>query len=451
MPGLMQGLEIARRALLAHQAALNVVGNNVANVATPGYSRQKALLVPTASERTPDGILGTGVRMEGVMRVRDIFLDTQIRDEMSLAGSWSARSGLLGEVENVMNEPSDLGLGGLLDGFWNSWLDLSNQPEDAAARSVVVQKAEALAAGFRQMNFRIHKIIDATDIDMEQRVANLNARLQEISNLNSQISRAEVGGGLDSNLRDRRDSVLDELSRTVGATSLVRGDGSVVVRLGGRTAVEGTYIKSLATQRYNDDGHVRMRVIFEADKASPTFYSGELGGLMEVRDAVLPAFLDEMDSLASVLISEVNRLHAAGPSHLPFFAGDDAESMRVAPEIAQDTSQINPGSTGDPGDNDIALAIASLREERVLSRGTATMSDFYRSTLSGLGSLGQQAAFLTESQDAAVTSLEAQRQSTIGVNMDEELTRMITVQKAYEAAARVFSSVSAMLDTLLEM
>src|SRR5512137_1326100 len=107
MPGLMQGLEIARRALLAHQSSLNVTGNNLANVATPGYTRQRAEMIPSPSERTPEGILGTGVVMDGISRLRDVFLDTQIRDEMGLAGKWSARSDILNRVESVLNEPSD--------------------------------------------------------------------------------------------------------------------------------------------------------------------------------------------------------------------------------------------------------------------------------------------------------------------------------------------------------
>jgi flagellar hook-associated protein 1 len=451
MPGLIQGLEIARRALLAHQAAMNVVGNNVANVSTPGYSRQKALLVPMPSERTPEGILGTGVKMEGIERVRDLFLDTQIRDEMGLAGNWASKSELLSRLENVLNEPSDVGLGSLLDGFWNSWLDLSNTPEDAAARSVVVQKGEALAAGLRQTDARIRAIIEATDVDLEARVTHLNSLFQEISHLNSQISQAEVGGGVEANLRDQRDLILDELAKVGGATSMRRSDGSVVVRLGGRTVVDGTTLNPLVAQKYNSEGRVRLKIIFGTDKSSPSFLSGELAGLMEMRDRTLPAFLEQMDSMAMTLSENVNRIHEAGPSHLPFFRGTKAGLLEVIPEVAQDSTQVNAGTTGDPGDNDIAIAIAALRDQLTMSRGTSSISGFYRSTVADLGSQAQQANSLSEGQSAAVTSLESQRQSVIGVNMDEELTRMISTQNAYQAAARVFSTVSEMLDTLLKM
>ena len=101
MPGLIQGLETARRALLAHQAALNVTSNNLANVGTPGYSRQRPVLIPTPSERTPDGIIGTGVKLDDIRRSRNYFVDLQIREEMGLAGKWSTRSETLSQVEKA--------------------------------------------------------------------------------------------------------------------------------------------------------------------------------------------------------------------------------------------------------------------------------------------------------------------------------------------------------------
>jgi flagellar hook-associated protein 1 len=451
MPGLIQGLEIARRALLAHQNALNITGNNIANVNTDGYTRQKAILEPTPSETTPDGIFGTGVQMVGLQRARDVFLDVQIRDEMGLAGRWSARSDVLQRIEGLLSEPSDTGLGSLFDGFWNAWLDLSNQPEDAAARAVVVQSGQALAEGMQQLEQRVNNTLDATDVDLNQRVDHLNSLFDELATLNTQVSAAEVGGTTDAALRDRRDLILDELATEGGATNVVKMDGSVVVRLGGRTVVEGNTVVPLATMLYNDQGHVGTRVIFGQDRTAPAFLSGKLAGILEVRDQVLPDFMDQVDQLAQSLIEGVNRIHAAGPSHTAFFKGTKAGDIEVAPEVAGDSSQVNAGSSGDPGDNDIAVAIAALRDARSLKRGTATMSDFYRSAVAGLGSLTQQAKNMDESQSAAVQTLESQRQSIVGVNLDEELTHMVTTQKAFEAAARVFNSVSQMLDTLLQM
>jgi flagellar hook-associated protein 1 len=451
MPGLSQGLEIARRALIAHQSALNVTGNNIANVSTPGYTRQVVKLTPSPSERTPDGLVGTGVRMDGVLRARDNFLDAQVREEMGLAGKWSARSNILDQVEGVLNEPSDSGIASLLDTFWNSWLDLSNNPEDPAARSVVVQSGISLAAGLQETDARLRAITESIDSDLEQRVTHLNTLFAETAKLNVQISEAETGGTIDAALRDQRDLLLDELAKTGGATHLLRSDKSVVVRMGGRTVVEGDTTVPLATMRYNDDGRVRVKIIFESDRTSPGFLSGELAGMLELRDREMPGFLDKMDQMTSTLTQAVNRIHEAGPSHLPFFRGNRAQSLEVVPEITNDTSQVNAGTTGDSGDNDIALAVAALRDARVLNRNTASISTFYRGFVSEIGALGQQAKSVSASQEQSVQTIEGQRQSVIGVNLDEELTRMMSTQKAFEAAARVFGTVSDMFDTLLAM
>jgi flagellar hook-associated protein 1 len=451
MPGLIQGLETARRALLAQQAALNVTGNNVANASTPGYTRQKAILEPTPSERTPDGIIGTGVQMTGVQRARDIFLDVQVRDEMGLSGKWQARADILTRVESILNEPGDTGVGALFDQFWNAWLDLSNQPEDSAARSVVVQRGQALAQGLQQLDQRVREISDATDTDLKQRVQDLNSSFEQMAALNAQIANSEVGGNVDAALRDTRDLLVDKLAQDTGATTLLRGDGTLVVRVGGRTVVEGDSTVPLTTQEYNDGGHVRIRVLFGNDKNAPTSLSETIAGQLEVRDQVLPQFMDQINELATNLISSVNRLHQAGPSRLPFFRGTRASNIEVAPDVAKDVSQVNASTSGDPGDNDIAVAIASLRDARTMDRGTSTMADFYRSSVTDLGALTQQAKTTSENQATAVQTLDNQRQAVIGVNLDEELTRMITTQKAYEAAARVFSTVSSMLDTMLQM
>jgi flagellar hook-associated protein 1 len=451
MPGLIQGLEIARRALLAQQAALNVTANNVANVATPGYTRQTAELEPTTSEQTTQGLVGTGVKMAGIQRARDVFLDTQMRIELGESGRWEARSGLLQHLESVLSEPGETGLSSLLDQFWNSWSDLSNQPEDSAARAVVVQRGQALAEGLKSARMQVQTMVESTDTDIQQRVESINSTLQELARLNSQIARAEVGGGVEANLRDQRDLILDQLAKDAGATHLVRKDGTVVVRMGGRTVVDGDSVTPLIDQTYNDQGVVRVRVLFASDQTPPSFLSGSLSGLMEVRDQALPQFLSQLDQLASTLAGSVNRLHEAGPSHLSFFRGSNAGDLEVLPDVANDPSQVNAGTSGDSGDNDIALAIAALRDSRVMNRSTATMDDFYRAGVASIGSLSAQAKTASDNQSAAVQSLESQRQSAIGVNLDEELTHMVTTQKAYEAAARIFTTIGDMFDTLLRM
>ena len=168
------------------------------------------------------------------------------------------------------------------------------------------------------------------------------------------------------------------------------------------------------------------------------------------RNQDIPAFQSQLDQLASTLASSVNRLHQAGPSRLEFFQGSTAADISVKADLTADPTQVNSGTTGDSGDNDIALAIGALGTAKLMSRGTATLASAYGSQVTSLGALSQQATQTSSNQNAAVQSLQAQRQSVIGVNLNDELTNMITTQQAYQAAARVFSTINSMLDDLLK-
>ena len=451
MPGLIQGLEIARRALLAHQSAMNITGHNIANVATDGFTRRRPVLTPTIPENTPWGIVGTGVQLEDVQRTRSAFLDDQVRKESALAGSWDARSRVLQQVEALLGEPSDDAIAGLMDQFYNSWLELSNQPEDYGARAVVLQAGSGLVQAFKDQDAQLSDLIESTDLEVEQRVDNVNNMLKEIGSLNLSIQRSEVGGSSDADLRDRRDQLLDTLAREAGATHLARSDGSVVVRLGGRTVVEGTDVTGLKAERYTSDQKLQVRVVFVSDGSAPRDLSGELGGIISVRENVLPHFRDQFDGLVGGLVERVNQIHRAGPSGTGFFVGATVDTLEVAPEIAADITRINAGSSGDPGDNDIALALAGLRDDRFLERGTASAGDVFRRIVTESGSLTRQAASVSGAQTAAVNAVVVQRESIIGVSLDEELTNLVETQKAYEAAARIFTTTAQMIDVLLAM
>jgi len=451
MPGLIQGLEIARRAMMAQQSALNVTGSNIANVNTPGYSRETAVLQATPPEDTGQGYIGTGVNMTGVQRARDNFIDTQIRQEMGLAGQWQARSDALSQVETVVSEPSNQGLSQLMDQFFSAWQDLSNSPNDAGAHAAVVSAGQSLAQGFNTLDANLQQISDATGTQISGTVTQVNQMLQQVATLNGQITAQEAGGQQAPQLRDQRDQLLDQLASLAGATHTIRPDGSVFVRIGGRKVVDGPEAQLLQAGVTMASGQEKMQVTFASDGVPlDDTTSGNLGGLLLAHNQDIPGFRSQLDQLASTVASSVNRLQQAGPSHLAFFTGATARDLSVASDVAADPTQVNASTTGDSGDNDIALAVGALGTAKLMNRGTATLSGAYTSQVSTLGSLAQQASQTTDNQAAAVSSLQARRQEVIGVNLNDELTSMITTQQAYQAAARVFSTVNSMLDTLLK-
>lgn len=451
MPGLIAGLELARRALLAHQGTLSVTGHNVANVATPGFTRRKALLEPSNPEQAEGGRIGTGVDFVGVQRRRDLFLDAQIRAEMGGSGRWGARAESLGRVEALLNEPSGSGLAENLTAFWNAWLDLSNQPEDFAARSVVVQRGQTMVEAFQQLDTRLESVLDASDEELRQAVVEVNARLDEIGRLNEQIHAVGSSHGETADLEDRRDLLLDTLAQEIGASHLVRADGTVVVRVGHRTVVQGNDVQELAVERFAQGDAAHLRVVFRNDGSLADGLAGRIGGLVEVREQTLPGFRKDLGDLLVSVARSVNQVHAAGSSGLPFFRGSRLDDLEVVPKLRNDPSLVSAGSSGDAGDNDIALAVAALRDARNLGNGTATPGGFLSSLVAGIGSLTQQARIVSEGQENAVQALEAERQSKTGVNLDEEMSRIVESQRAYQAAARLFTTFDELYQTLLNM
>lgn len=229
------GLETAKRALTAQQNALYTVGQNVANANTDGYTRQRVNLqasdpYPAASMNRPAiaGQLGTGVEAGEVQRIRDKYLDVQYRENNSAAGYWSAKSGALSKMEAVMDETgTKSSLSNTMEAFWESLQDLSTNPEDVSARSVVLERGQTLTDTFHYLNSTLSQY--KTDVGSEISVAvnDINSTLKQISDLNKQIAELEPNGYLPNDLYDKRDSLVDKLSSYLNVTVEVQKSGEI--------------------------------------------------------------------------------------------------------------------------------------------------------------------------------------------------------------------------------
>ncbi|QQZ10267.1 flagellar hook-associated protein FlgK [Heyndrickxia vini] len=213
------GLETAKRGMNTQQSALYVTGQNISNANTLGYTRQRINFeateaYPSASMNRPQipGQMGTGVTAGSVQRVRESFLDLQYRGENNKLGYWNSRADSLAKMEDIMNEPSDTGLSSALGQFWQSLQDLSVNPENDGARSVVLQRGQAVSETFRYLSDSISGIQDNIGNEIGVSVKNINSILKQISDVNKQISEVEPHGYLPNDLYDERDRLVDELS-----------------------------------------------------------------------------------------------------------------------------------------------------------------------------------------------------------------------------------------------
>ena len=462
------GLEIGRRALQAHQTALNIAGHNIANANTPGFSRRRAELENATSGMAPN-VLGSGVDVSGVERLRSRFLDAQVKVEQQVLGRWEAAEKALGGIEVIFNEPagagaseagtvfnqaSGLGLSGSLSRFWNTWQDLANVPESGAARAAVRQEAEFMATTLHQIDDRLREAGEALNLEFEQEIEAINSILAQVAALNAEIPRYSGSGGSSGDLEDRRDLLLEELANKVDISITEEENGQVDVVLSGHKLIEGDTALALGTRRLSRDGLSITQAVFSDNGSVVPVGEGKLRGLMDIRDEVVPDLINRMDMLAAGVVTAVNSVHRRGFSRdgandIDFFNPElnTAANIAVAQPIVDDLDNIASSADGNSGDNGIALAIAGLRNEQVIDGNTDTIDGFYLTVIGEVGARSKEAQTMAENHRLFSTQLENRRQSIQGVSLNDEAAQLVLFQRAYQASARMVG----ILDDLMEV
>ena len=460
MPGLFQGLEIGKRALLTHQLSLQTIGHNIANVNTPGYSRQRVNISPTNPEQQAYGSIGTGITAEDIRHARDFFLSQQYRQATKSLGQWSYKQKTMTQIESVFNEPQDDSVSDLLDGFWNAWSDLSTQASStnaATARTSVLGEANKLVNGLHELAGRLQNLRDSVDRDLQNYTNEINKYTAEIAQINQQIAKAELGGTPANDLRDQRDLLTDELASLIDVRVTEKPNGTTIVAMGAMVLVDSSDSFAIGSQVINEDGSAIHKLVWKGTDVRLTTLNGELYGLIESRDKMIPKYLDELNTLTRSIIERVNGIHTTGygannSTDIPFFDPNftDAATIRINQEILQDSNKIAASGAQSPAfDNAIALAISELRNERVLENGTTTLNDFYTSLVGKLGIETSEATSFSKNYELLVQQVDNARQSVQGVSLDEEMANMIKFQHAYDAAARVITTMDEALDTVI--
>jgi len=454
MSGLSLILETARRALQAQQVGLGVTSHNIANATTPGYSRQRAGFVPTEPLAAPYGLLGTGVTVAAVNRMRDQFTDAQVRDVYQSMSRSSMENQLLSQVQSSFNEPSDTALSGSLSKFFNAWQDLSVNPEDSTSRNAVLQRGVLLAQSFHTLSSELTQLRTSLADDAGAKVTKINTLTSELSALDLQITGARALGQEANDAMDQRDEKLKELSGLININVSFDSRGSMTVATGGSVIASGAGSLDLTSSISGN------QIVIQTALGGPNLNvtGGELGGVLNTYNTSIPATLAQLDQAASALITRINQLHQSGfglgtppPAGNAFFTGAGAADINVSAAIMSNINLIAASSDGTPGNNVNALALAGVENEKLLNGNSLTISGFYNGIVSSLGSAVDSTDNTSKQQQAVLTGLENQQSSVAGVSLDEEMTNMITYQKGYAAAAKLVTAVNAMFDTILQM
>lgn len=454
------GIDIARRALQAQQRALDVVGHNIANANTEGYSRQVAIHQTTPPWTYPSrhmpagaGQVGTGVQIVAIQRVRDSFIDMQLRNETESAGRWEARRDALRQVELIFMEPSDLSIRSALDQFWQSLQDLHQQPESDAARAVVRERALSLTATFQHVYKQLTDLQWDLDRLARLEVEKINSLAERLADVNAQIFRVVNSGQEPNDLLDRRDQLLLELSELVDIDVVIHDNKMASVSIGGLSIVNGNHVTFL--RAVPDPAKQDMVTIRWGDTDWVVqVQNGRLAGVLEARDELVAGYLASLDRLAAALIEEFNAVHRQGYGldgsiGVDFFVGTGARDIDLSQDILQSLAKIAASGSGEPGDGSNALALANVYLQPAADLAGVSMRDFFASLISGIGVAAQKANDMVASQEVLVEHLKNRRDSISGVSLDEEMIDMIRFQHAYAAAARVLTAMDEMLDTII--
>lgn len=459
-------LHIAKEGLLTHQKTIQVTGHNISNANTEGYSRQRTRLVTAEPVQHLPGQLGLGVKVAEIKRVVDKFLNNQIYEETETYGRYDTQKAVLEKVEMVFSGEY---FNSLFSKFWNAWEDLANNPQGRGERTSLLGISEEVVS-FLKKTYQDLTSLQKRDIGQGLRevVRELNRLSQEVATLNTKILAAEAGGQNANDYRDKRELVLKQISELIDVNAFEDSDGSLVIlTVDGRPLVEASSSwdiviasdeKGFETLNWQD----RDKNLYDITQG---LKGGKLGGWIVARDRYVEGYKEDLNTFAKALMSEINKLHSSGYSiskdpntnqpytNILFFTGSSVYDMAVNTELKIDPFKIATAQDKNalPGDNRIALSIAELRYKPVLDSMVSTFEGFYQGLISKIGSDVRESQSFYEHQKDMLKYLDGFRESVSGVSIDEEMMNLLIQQRAYQASARVITTVNELMDTLLAM
>jgi flagellar hook-associated protein 1 FlgK len=490
MAGLLGSLDISSRALMVTQRGIATTSHNIANAGTPGYSRQRQLLEAAPAVTTEAGRIGTGVRQVGIQRFTDEFVQRQLVQEDATKGSLDAQASVLTQIDAVLNEQQIDGIAAELSKFYSAFADLASTPTPGAPseRTSLRTVANSLISSINRGDARLRDIQRATDRGMADLLPEINSLAQQIAELNGQIIR-QGALAVPNDLLDQRDQLLRGLSEKVEISSFTDGDGAEIVLLsGGVPLVNGIRAAQLTavadptntfdptySQVYYDDGSNFFDVTADIG-------GGELGGLLRSRDTVLADAIRQLDTVAYNLIETVNSVHSGGAGlesapgagdgalNVNFFAPlaqveNAARDISLDAAIIASTNNIaaaDVATGGGASDNRNALLLADLEGTRATtfalgdppgpaSGPTSSVVELTGTLLADIGQEVRNAVQARTLQETIVQGLEDRRDEASGVSLDEEVTDLIRLQAAFQANARVITTIDRLLEQLLNL
>lgn len=451
--GVNKLFDISRSSLAAYQKALAVTSNNIANANNPNYARQRVVLSTEIPDVRTRVAFGSGVKLEDIVRVKSNITETQIRTYNQSYSFANKQSSILGQVESLLSEPSELGLSNLMSNFFNSWDELSVNPTSVPLRNNVVQTAQQMSTKLENLYSGMNRIKSDLKGESKDLVQKLNGLTEQIRVLNRQVYEGNATGGSSVNdLLDKRDQLVNELSQIANINVSYDEYNVANISIGGVFAVDR--IQSTQFTLTEDSG--KLKITTEDGAASLTLNGGELFAIAKVYNKQIPDYQKDLDTIANSIYEQVNSLHSSAYSNtqppstnIKFFDSYDHGVLKLNSSIVDNVNLIAVSNDGTSGNNSIALQIAKIQDLGIVDG--VTISEKYSNFISGLGNEKRVQEQNSQSYELVLNQLEVQKSEYSGVSIDEEMISVLKFQRSYDASAKLIKVADEILQTLLQL
>ncbi len=439
------------QALDASEAALNATSNNISNANTPGYTREEALLSENAETFNDGQVTGGGVNIDAIQSVRDELLNLQIAQQTSAQSAANTESASMSQVQTFFST-SGGDIGTALSSLSSSLAALSGSSSTVADQQGVLSAAQSLAEAFNTTAQGLTGAQSTADSQVTQTVAEINNLTQQIAQLNGEVSQvpASQDGGT---VEDQRDQLVQQLSTLTGISVTQGSNGEVITTGNGTPLVSGT--QSFNLQTSTGTNGFQQVMDSNGNNITTAIQGGQLGGAIQVRDQTIPGVLTQLNTLASQFATAFNAAQAKGTDSngnagQPFFTvpttGGAAAGISVA---LTNASQIAVSSDGASGSNGNVANLSAALTTALPSGETA--ANAYSTLVFQVGEAASNASSQSTAIGQSLSQLTNQQGSESAVSIDEETTNLIRYQTAYEAAARIVSTIQQLSTDTLDM
>ena len=479
---------IGRSSLRTSKKSLETTSHNIANSNTEGYSRQIITTETSTPVAVGQDVFGTGVNVRSVKRAHDGLVEKKLNNSLSQHSFDTERTKRLGQIEEVFNEINSEGMNKILNRFFNSFRELSNNPEDEVVRSLVRDNAKIVVQDFHRISETITDIKGHIDTSLDHAVDDINSQAEAIARLNKEITRLENLGGETGDLRDQRDMAVRAIAEFAPITTYEDGNKQYVVSINGAgSLVAGGVVNKLRSGvvpgkdgKGSYPGEGRVEIFFASNSTSPItpkLRRGEIGALVQTRNSELTLLRNQLDEIAHGLVKATNAIHKRGFINRPiatdangniipgqgqitgidFFkepldSSKAAHNIELSDAIQEDLNNISTGlAPNSPGDNRIAIAISRLQHEKLLGEGSKTFEESYLQSVGKIGLEVSKSKINGEQSGGILAQAKSIKERISGVSIDEETTNMVRYQQAYDASARMIKTADEMFDSVLGM